>query len=111
VAAAAGLAPAVEELTPANLWGPGKKPRLPSATSVIAVVVQPGFAVNVPPAPLPIAAILVKSTVPKSDSGSVVHLNELHVEGASAIHSAEVRSGFANVSFFVNDVWRVRFFT
>ena len=37
--------------------------------------------------------------------------NQLHADGASAIHSADVRSGFANVSFFVNDVLRVRFFT
>ena len=43
VDAAAGAAPAVEELAPANLSGPGKNPWLPSATSVTAVVVQPGF--------------------------------------------------------------------
>ena len=67
--ASPGSAPAVEPANPANRSGPGKKPRAPSGISLIAVVVQPGFAVSVPPMPLPSAASFVKEIEPKFDSG------------------------------------------
>ena len=54
--------------------------------------------------PFAVAVALVKSTVPKSDSGSGVQLPEpSHSDGASAIHSALEVSGLGDETVFEND--------
>ncbi len=58
----------------------------------------------VPVWPFAVAEAFVKSTAPKSDSGSGVQLPEpSHCDGASAIHSALEVSGPFACSVFVND--------
>ena len=61
-------------------------------TSWIGTVVQAG-SVSVPGWPFPIVAIFEKATEPKFASGTGRHEKLEHDDGASAIHSAEVRSG------------------
>ena len=76
------------------------------------MLVQPGFAVSVPPTAFPTAAIFVNEMEPKFESGICRQLSALsQADGASAIHSAELRSGVAYGSFVVKVVWRVRFLT
>ena len=54
--------------------------------------------------PFAVAVAFVKSTVPKSDSGSGVQLPEpSHWDGASAIHSALEVSGLGDATVFEND--------
>src|SRR5262249_20783476 len=85
-----GEAPAVE-LAEA-LTSPKK--RRARGTSWIGVDSQPGPE-SVPPWPFPSAAIFENVTDPKFVSGTVRHNPvAVHSEGASVIHSAEVRSGF-----------------
>src|SRR5262245_53459311 len=103
-----GVAPAVEPEPAAKPSGPGKKPRRTVGTSLIALAVHDELAI-VPPFPFPRAATFVNETDEKFASGTGVHRSWLQRDGASAIHSAEVRSGFANGTFFVNVVLRVRF--
>src|SRR5581483_7049602 len=107
---AEGLAPA--PAAPVPLCGSPKNRREPCGTSWICVTDQPGFAVSVPPVPPESAETLVKLIVPKFVSGTTRQKPKPpHSDGASAIHSAELTSGAAIVSFFVKVVWRVRFFT
>ena len=66
---------------------------MPSEPSAIGCAVQFGSEI-VPVWPFAVAVAFVKSTVPKSDSGSGVQLPEpSHCEGASATHSALEVSG------------------
>ena len=66
---------------------------MPPEPSAIGCAVQFGSEI-VPVWPFAVAVALVKSTVPKSDSGSGVQLPEpSHCDGASAIHSALEVSG------------------
>ena len=68
--AAPGTAPAVELGAPGEAIRAGEvAAAVPSGTSEIAVLVQPGFAVSVPPTLFPIAAIFVNETEPKFESG------------------------------------------
>src|SRR5579864_1201294 len=91
VEAPAGEAPAVE--LAAALTSP--KTRCACGTSWIGVETQPKL-LSVPPAPLPVAAIFENVIEPKLVSGTVRQPpKELHSDGASAIHSAEVKSGDA----------------
>src|SRR5439155_23754816 len=80
-------------------------------TSWIGVGSHPG-PVSLPPWLFPSAAIFVNVTEPKFVSGTVRQKPAtVHSDGASAIHSAEVRSGDAICRCLVKNVCRVRFFT
>ena len=68
-------------------------------TSWIAPAVHSGSMIA-PVWPPAVAEPVANATVPKFASGLMVHpfgLNGLHIDGASAIHSADVRSGSAIV--------------
>ena len=59
--------------------------------------------------PPPIAVAPSNATVPKFASGSVWQPPTPQVDGASAIHSADERSGADIRNRFPKAVWRVRF--
>jgi len=102
-----GDAPAVEDAD--ALTSPKK--RRARGTSWIGVGSHPG-PVSVPPCLFPSAAIFENVTEPKFVSGTVRQKPAtVHSDGASAIHSADVRSGDAICRCLVKNVCRVRFFT
>jgi hypothetical protein len=101
---APGVAPAVDAEFRA-----AKKPDELCGTSLIASLAHV-VSLIVPGWLLAIDAARVNVTVPKFASGTIVHRPpEVHADGASAIHSAELRSGAATCSAFVKLVLRVRF--
>ena len=108
VSPAGAEVPAVEFCATNLSSCPGKNPLRASGTSWIGTAVQVG-SVSVPGWAFPIVAIREKPTLPKFASGTGVQENLAHDDGASAIHSAEVRSIPLVVTRLVNTVPRVRF--
>src|SRR5579862_3626797 len=88
-----GAAPAVDAGGP-GLLRPGEKSCCCWAlgSSRIGTAVQPPWVI-VPSWPPAAAATFVNATEPKSARRTVRHPDALHATGASAIHSADVRSG------------------
>src|ERR1700730_8272309 len=91
---AEGFAPAAPRSFEPEAWFAPNK-RCARGTSCSAVSIQFGLDI-VAPMPFPVANDCVKSIEPKMVSAICWQKSlTLHCEGASAIHSAEVRSGLA----------------
>ena len=92
---------ATENAVPSAESGDGTAADERPLPRVIEVHVQAGSEI-VPVWPFPVAEDAEKRAVPKFASGSTLQREprESHCAGASAIHSAEVRSGAATVTCF-----------